>query len=700
MTMATVPLRVGLIGAGFIATWHAQTINSLAGVKLIAVCDKSASAATTLADQFGAKAYTDLDQMIAAENLDAVHILTPPDSHADLAAKCVAADLHCFVEKPVGVSAKQTAAMVQAGRDANRLVAAGHNFLGMPGYARLKKVAQSGDLGRISTAEFHWCFPLSPLRSGPFGLWLLREPGNLLLELGPHLFAFATDLFGPVEVTHLALSKPITLPDGAVRHQGWRLLARAGDVDVTFNISVVETIDDRSVVLRGSSAQARFDYAADALVVRRENTADLVFNPLRVQAAQAWQHLREGGVNFARQLLSLNRKSPYGTSFAGAIGSFYESLRDGKPLDPRFDMQTAQVVMQSIDNALTLMPAPPPITRPTGTPQPTVMVIGGTGFIGRALTRALVAKGHDVRVLSRGRTDPFADIADHVETEAVAMHDTDGLAQAMEGIDTVYNLAKSVDHTWEDALVNDVGVSVGVAEAAMKAGIRRLIYTGTIASYDMSNPRGTITEQTPFADDMRDRNIYARSKAACEHRLLQMHAEQGLPVVIARPGIVVGHGGPLQHWGIGRWHGAGAVRIWGQGRNALPFVLIDDLTDGLICMMEKDGIAGESYNLVGDGMLSAWDYFAAIHELTGARLNVSTSSLHALFAADMVKHALKVNVLRRKGLSRASLKDWKSRAHLTPFDNAKPKVELGWAPQTDRASLIAGAIKDTSLFGF
>jgi len=698
--MATAPLRVGLIGAGFIATWHAETIKSLAGVRLVAVCDMSTSAATALADGFGAKAYTDLDQMIAAENLDAVHILTPPDSHADLAVKCAAADLHCFVEKPVGVSARQTAAMVQAGRDADRLMAAGHNFLGLPGYARLKKAAHSGDLGRISTAEINWCFPLSPLRSGPFGLWLLREPGNLLLELGPHLFAFATDLFGPVEVTHLALSKPIALPDGAIRHQGWRLLARAGDVDVTINISVVETVDDRSVVLRGSSAQARFDYAADTLVVRRENTSDLVVNPLREQTALAWQHLREGGVNFARQLLSLNRKSPYGISFAGAIGSFYDSLRDGKPLDPRFDMQTAQVVMQSIDDALTFLPAHPPLTRPAGTPEPTVMVIGGTGFIGRALTRALVAMGHDVRVLSRGRSGPFADIADHVETKAVSMHDTDGLARAMEGIDTVYNLAKSVDHTWEDALVNDIGVCVGVGEAAMEAGVRRLIYTGTIASYDMSDPCGTITEQMPFADDMRDRNIYARSKAACEHRLMQMHAEQGLPVVIARPGIVVGHGGPLQHWGIGRWHGAGAVRIWGHGRNILPFVLIDDLTDGLIRMMDKDGIAGESYNLVGDRMLSACDYFAAIHEVMGVRLNVSTSSLHALFAADAVKYALKVTVLRRKGLLRASLKDWKSRAHLTPFDNAKPKVELGWAPQTDRATLIAGAIKDANLFGF
>jgi predicted dehydrogenase/nucleoside-diphosphate-sugar epimerase len=698
--MANKPLRAGIVGAGYIATWHADTIKALPGVELAAVCDMSAGAAEALAGGYGADAYRDLHEMISKANLDAVHILTPPDSHKMLAVKCAEAGLHCFVEKPVGVSAAETAEMVAAGRKAERLMAAGHNFLGMPGYERLKQAAQSGALGRISTAEINWCFPLPPLRSGPFGLWLLREPKNLLLELGPHLFAFATDLFGPVEVSHLQLSKPIALPGDEVRHQGWHILAQVGDVDVTFNISLVETVDDRSVILRGSTAQARFDYASDTLVIRGENTADLVVNPLRAQLSQGWQHLREGSVNVFRQVTSLNRKSPYGLSFRGAVGSFYDSVANAKPMDARYDMATAVTVMQSIDDALARMPKYKAPARPKGKPQPKVMVIGGTGFIGRALTRDLVARGHDVRVVSRGRTGPFADIQNHVETVSVSMRDVDGMANAMEGIDTVYNLAKSMDKTWDDALINDVGVSVGVAEAAMTAGVRRFIYTGTIASYDMSSPEGSITEATGYADDMTDRNMYARSKAECERQLLEMHEGRGLPLVIARPGIVVGIGGPLQHWGIGRWHGAGAVRIWGHGRNKLPFVLIDDLTDGLIRMMEQDGIEGESYNLVGDPMMSARDYFAAIHDHMGARLNVTSSSLHALFVSDAVKHMLKVALLRRKGLTRASLKDWKSRAHFTQFDNSKPKNDLGWMPETDRDKLIAGAITNANLFGF
>jgi nucleoside-diphosphate-sugar epimerase len=179
-----------------------------------------------------------------------------------------------------------------------------------------------------------------------------------------------------------------------------------------------------------------------------------------------------------------------------------------------------------------------------------------------------------------------------------------------------------------------------------------------------------------------------------------MHRGQGVPLVIARPGIVVGEGGPLQHWGIGRWHGAGAVRIWGHGRNIIPFVLIDDVSDGLIRMIETDDAVGQSFNLVGDPMMSARDYFDAIHQKLGARIKVQSGSLMGFYMADGVKYALKRHVLGKSGAVRASLRDWKSRAHFSPFRNDHPKAVLGWAPEQDRDAFIEKAITEANLFGF
>mgnify|MGYP005850543557 CR=1 FL=1 len=697
-------INVGLIGAGYIAGWHAAALRLTPGVRLAAVCDLSASAAEALAGAYGARAFSSVDDLIASGAVEAVHILTPPDSHAVLARKCLAAGLHVLVEKPVALSGIEAAGVAEAARAAGRHFAAGHNFLGLPAYRRLKAQVAAGDLGRISSAEITWAFPLGPLRSGPFGLWMLREPGNLLRELGPHLFAFAQDLFGPVTVTGLHLSKAVELPGAGTRPQSWRITAQAGGVDIAFNLQLVESIDDRSLTLRGSSGLALLDYAADVLVVERENTADLVANPFLRQMGGAWGHLREGMGNAVRQVGSLNRKSPYALGFAGMFEEFYGAICEGRPLDARFDGAAAEGVMRAIDATIALMPDQGRETlrrpKPRRTPRPTALVIGGTGFLGRDLTRALVAQGHDVRVLSRGAHGPFDDLPEQVETCAVSLRDEAGLTRAMEGIEVVYNLARALGTSWQDCLENDIGVSDRIARAALAAGVGRFVYTGTIASYDMSNPGAVITESTPFAADMSDRNLYARSKAECERRLWDMQREHGLPLTIARPGIVVGHGGPLQHWGIGRWHGAGAVRLWGEGDNPLPFVLIGDVSDSLIRMGESRAAVGQSFNLVGDVQPSARSYFNAIHMRLGARLRVSSGNLTALWVSDAVKSVLKTHALRRQGVIRASLRDWQSRAHYARFDNGKPKALLGWTPVAEREAFLQAAVDRANLLGF
>ncbi|MEM7748730.1 MAG: NAD-dependent epimerase/dehydratase family protein [Pseudomonadota bacterium] len=705
--MSVKKTRTALIGAGYIATWHADAIRTTGTSDLTAVCDVSQSAAEAMAEGLGVEAYTSLDDLIAADVCDAVHILTPPHTHRDIAVDALKGGLHVLIEKPFAETQQECNDINTAAVDANKIAAVSHNFLAVPSYLRLKNAIANGDLGRVTSAEINWHFPLAPLRSGPFGLWMLRQPENILLELGPHLYAFAHDLFGQPENWQLTVGKPINVPSVGTHYQSWRILANAGAVDISINLQLVETVDDRSVTVRGSSGLAKLDYASDTLVLQKENASDIVINPLRRETSATLQHLREGVVNATRQVKSLNRESPYGLSFQGTVRAFYEAIQQDKPIAPQFSGISAEAVIGSIEDTLKELPERPvtaaasrAATPVNGSLKPTVLVIGGTGFLGRHLTKSLVKAGHQVRVLSRGKSQLFDEYAHSIETVSASMHDAEGMRRAMEGIKTVYHLARALENTWEDCLKNDVGTTELIAEAAIDAGVERFIYTGTIASYDMSSPTAEINEDTVFADDMSDRNLYARSKAECEKRLMKMYEVRGLPLVIARPGIVVGHGGPLQHWGIGRWHGAGAVRIWGHGNNVLPFVLIDDVSDALIKMMEIDEAIGQSFNIVGEPMLSARDYFKAIHDKIGARISVSSGSLVGFFASDAVKYSLKRYVLRKCGVNRPSLRDWKSRAHFSPFNNAHPKKVLGWQPEADREAFLRKAIVDANLMGF
>src|SRR5689334_16520719 len=74
--------RVGFLGTGYIAEWHAKALATLPGLELVAVCDKVRPRAQAFAQRFGVAGVREsLEEMLAADRLDAVHLLLPPDLH-------------------------------------------------------------------------------------------------------------------------------------------------------------------------------------------------------------------------------------------------------------------------------------------------------------------------------------------------------------------------------------------------------------------------------------------------------------------------------------------------------------------------------------------------------------------------------------------------------------------------------------------
>jgi nucleoside-diphosphate-sugar epimerase len=275
-----------------------------------------------------------------------------------------------------------------------------------------------------------------------------------------------------------------------------------------------------------------------------------------------------------------------------------------------------------------------------------------------------------------------------IERDAGRQTDLDA---ALVGITHVYHLARPVVKTWADYQEQDIEVTRLIAERCLAAGVKRLIYTGTIDSYYAGARAGTITEETPLDPRIEGRNLYARSKAHCEAILTAMHREGKLPVVIARPGIVIGRGGSPFHWGVGMWHHGAICRLWGDGNNPLPLVLVEDVAAGLVRLLDAPGVEGESFNFVADACLSAREYIAELERATGVKLNVQPTAIAKFYLTDMVKWMIKL-LIRHPERRRPSYRDWESRTQRAVFDCSKAKRVLAWQPTSDRNEVVRRGI--------
>ena len=401
--------------------------------------------------------------------------------------------------------------------------------------------------------------------------------------------------------------------------------------------------------------------------------------------------------------LKLSSKgSPYGLSIARALRSFYAGL--GGDVDRRLSAEMgrdliglcSEIGRMGVVEPIAAPAAVPPLpVAPTGTSRPAdILLLGATGFIGQELARQLLSAGHRIRLLVRnpGRL-PDELRGPGVEVIAGDLTRTADLERAIDGSRFVFHLARANVKTWEEYVQQDIEVTRQVAETCLSRGIERLIYTGTIDSYYAGNKAGTITEATPLDPHLAWRNLYARAKAASEEILQTLHRERGLPVVILRPGIVIGRGGSPFHWGVGMWSWNAVCQVWGRGRNPLPFVLVEDVARALMAALSTPGIEGESFNLVAETDLTAFDYLEALESYGRVSFQKFPTPPWRFYAADLTKWIVK-KIVRHPDRRRPSYRDWETRTQRARFDCSKARDVLGWTPVCSRDELVRRGIHE------
>jgi dihydroflavonol-4-reductase len=233
-----------------------------------------------------------------------------------------------------------------------------------------------------------------------------------------------------------------------------------------------------------------------------------------------------------------------------------------------------------------------------------ILVTGASGFVGSAVVRHLLQAGHQVRVLIRPTSAPTNFAGLPVETMQGDLRDPASLARAMAGIQFVFHVAADY-RLWarnpQDIVRTNVEGTRNVMNAALTAGVERIVYTSSVATLK-SRLDGKASDETLRLDPVSAIGAYKHSKVVAERIVDTMVAEHNLPAVIVNPSTPIGPR-DVRPTPTGRIIvEAAAGRMPAYVDTGLNLVHVDDVAAGHLAALEK-GRRGERYILGGQDVL-------------------------------------------------------------------------------------------------
>jgi dihydroflavonol-4-reductase len=307
-----------------------------------------------------------------------------------------------------------------------------------------------------------------------------------------------------------------------------------------------------------------------------------------------------------------------------------------------------------------------------------VLVTGASGFVGAAVARALLARGREVRVLLRPSSDRRNVDGLAVDRRVGTLEDIPSLKAALVGCKALYHVAADY-RLW----VRDPGAMYAanvdgtrqLMEAALEAGVERVVYTSSVATL------GLLADGVPANEDVPSRledmvGPYKRSKFLAEQTVHALIRERGLPAVIVNPSTPIGPR-DIKPTPTGRIIvEAASGRMPAYVDTGLNLVHVDDVAAGHL-LAESTGVVGERYILGGENLTLA-ELLRQVAGLTGRRaprINLPVASVWPIaVAAEAVACVTgREPFATRDGLRMARKKMF--------FTSAKAERLLGYRPR-------------------
>jgi len=318
-------VRVGVIGAGYWGPNIVRNLYEAPGAEAVAVADLSKERLDAISKRFPAlRVTTDYHDVIADPTIDAVCVVTPVNTHRQLAEEAFAAGKHVFVEKPLAKTVSDAEAIVRAGERAGKTLMVGHTFVYNPAVVVVKGILEAKGIG-----EVHY------LDSQRVNLGLHQFDINVLWDLGPHDVSIALYWLNEepewVQCSGACFVQPniedvvflmIGFPSGAIAHA---------------HLSWLAPSKLRTTIVIGSKKMVVYDdnQAVEKVKIYDQGVEKLESDELR-------RSYRAGDIHSPRV--------PMTEALQVEMRHFVECVRDGKK--PRSDGEAGLMVVRVLELAM------------------------------------------------------------------------------------------------------------------------------------------------------------------------------------------------------------------------------------------------------------------------------------------------------------------------------------------------------------
>ena len=310
----------------------------------------------------------------------------------------------------------------------------------------------------------------------------------------------------------------------------------------------------------------------------------------------------------------------------------------------------------------------------------TVLVTGGTGFVGSALVRALLARGDAVRAIVRRNSDRCHLDGLDVEIVIADLDDPSSLQAAVVGCKALYHVAADY-RLWipkpDEIYRTNVEGSRYLMRAATDAGVERIVYTSSVATLGLTGDRTPANETTPTSLDQMIGH-YKRSKFLAEQAIQAMIDDEGLPALIVNPSAPIGPRDakptPTGRLVVDAANG----RMPAYVDTGLNVVHVEDVAHGHLLAFEH-GRIGERYILGGDDM-TLREILSTIATLAGVqapRLKLPIGLIMPI--AHITEAVWRLTTQSREPF--VTVDSLKMARKVMFFSSAKAKAELGYQPR-------------------